>query len=642
MSTPTDTPIPESSAERSRWACTPCRQRKVKCDSTLPACSTCVAKELDCVYSHKRLRAPTSRKSGSSSRAGMIRRLQQVEQMVQSLTPGNTVENVAHLPSSRQLHVSPLAHLGFDTLCEESYVTSPDVLYRLIRRDALPMARIGPPDQPVAKFQYQSSCCIFDVLHIKCVDYMIGNQTFSKLCSRSLHPNFPSLNLSGGPMHPLPMLDTALQCLRIFLESVNSDFQFFRNEEIEGVFQNYVQGQSCPSQGVYAAISMVCACASWTLHGAQNAMTERLVENAMRVLPGIMMEAPDTLAVGTLLLMTAYLESTSRSSPAATVLGSVTQMMLLAGYHVATSSSGALSTDQLHKNRLFYRAYVMDQRLSLRLFKPPLLTERLVIGLPDEHPVDSHGVIKLSEGRSLNYLRQQVLLAKIQDRVYDNLRSPLPSAKGSQNHLKATSKLLSELQQWANDLPASARPPNVAEDLSIPHAMQITSLHRTYFQTIIAIHSSIFCHIPYFSDPAIREITIKVVNECASAARNILCLSVYTEKNNPFMLDMCHDLGWSIDGLLLSIVLYRQTPGAQQDMELLKGFLHSFETNKPQHDGRVIYEALTIIYKSALEALSLTDRDRDQPEHAWLRLPAPATDIQLNPQTFDDSSEILS
>ncbi|KAF5484114.1 putative transcriptional regulatory protein [Colletotrichum fructicola] len=591
MSTPTDTPIPESSAERSRWACTPCRQRKVKCDSTLPACSTCVAKELDCVYSHKRLRAPTSRKSGSSSRAGMIRRLQQVEQMVQSLTPGNTVENVAHLPSSRQLHVSPLAHLGFDTLCEESYVTSPDVLYRLIRRDALPMARIGPPDQPVAKFQYQN---------------------------------------------------TALQCLRIFLESVNSDFQFFRNEEIEGVFQNYVQGQSCPSQGVYAAISMVCACASWTLHGAQNAMTERLVENAMRVLPGIMMEAPDTLAVGTLLLMTAYLESTSRSSPAATVLGSVTQMMLLAGYHVATSSSGALSTDQLHKNRLFYRAYVMDQRLSLRLFKPPLLTERLVIGLPDEHPVDSHGVIKLSEGRSLNYLRQQVLLAKIQDRVYDNLRSPLPSAKGSQNHLKATSKLLSELQQWANDLPASARPPNVAEDLSIPHAMQITSLHRTYFQTIIAIHSSIFCHIPYFSDPAIREITIKVVNECASAARNILCLSVYTEKNNPFMLDMCHDLGWSIDGLLLSIVLYRQTPGAQQDMELLKGFLHSFETNKPQHDGRVIYEALTIIYKSALEALSLTDRDRDQPEHAWLRLPAPATDIQLNPQTFDDSSEILS
>lgn len=105
---------------------------------------------------------------------------------------------------------------------------------------------------------------------------------------------------------------------------------------------------------------------------------------------------------------------------------------------------------------------------------------------------------------------------------------------------------------------------------------------------------------------------------------------------------MCHDLGWSIDGLLLSIVLYRQTPGAQQDTELLKGFLDSFETNKPQHDGRVIYEALTIIYKSALEALGLTDQDRDQPEHAWLRLPAPPSDIQLNPPTFNDPSEILS
>ncbi|KAL3299741.1 fungal specific transcription factor [Colletotrichum asianum] len=540
----------------------------------------------------------------------MIRRLQQVEQMVQSLTPGNTAENAAYPPSSRQLHVSPLAHLGFDTLCEESYVTDPDVLYRLIRRDALPMARIGAPDQPVAKFRYQSSCCIFDVLHIKCVDYMIGNQTFSKLCSTALHANFP-----------------------IFLGSVNSDFQFFRNEEIEGVFQSYVQGQSCPSQGVYAAISMVCACASWTLHGAQNAITERLVENAMRVLPGIMMETPDTLVVGTLLLVATYLEFTSRSSAAATLLGSVTQMMLLSGYHVTSSSSGALSTNQLHKSRLLYRAFVLEQSLSLRLVKPPLLTERLVVGLPGENPADNRGVINLPEGRNLNYLRQQVLLAKIQNRVWDDLRSPQPSAKGSQNHLKTTSKLLENLQQRADDLPASIRPPKVAHDLPAHHAMQIASLHRSYFQTIIAIHSAIFCRIPYFSDPAIREITIKVVNECASAARNILCLSVHTDKSHPFILEMCHDLVWSIDGLLLSIVLYRQTPGAQQDMELLKGFLDSFETNKPQHDGRVIYEALTIIYKSALEALSLTDKDRDQPEHAWLRLPAPASNIQLNPPT---------
>ncbi|KAF4826782.1 hypothetical protein CGCTS75_v008850 [Colletotrichum tropicale] len=234
MSTPTDTPTPESSTERSRWAC----EMRL-----YPACM------FDMRGEGAGLRllpqtAPRAHQSGSSSRAGMIRRLQQVEQMVQSLTPGNTVENAVYPPSSRQLHVSPLAHLGFDNLCEESYITDPDVLYRLVRRDALPMARIGAPDQPVVKFRYQ-----------------------------------------------------------IFLESVNNDFQFFRNEEIEILFQNYVQGQSCSSQCAYAAISMVCACASWTLHGTQNAMTERLVENAMRVLPAIMMEVPDTLSVGTLLLV---------------------------------------------------------------------------------------------------------------------------------------------------------------------------------------------------------------------------------------------------------------------------------------------------------------------------------------------------
>lgn len=91
--------------------------------------------------------------------------------------------------------------------------------------------------------------------------------------------------------------------------------------------------------------------------------------------------------------------------------------------------------------------------------------------------------------------------------------------------------------------------------------------------------------------------------------------------------------------MLLSIVLNRQTPGAQQDMELLKKFVTSFEANKPQHDGKVVYEALTIIYKSALEALSHTNQDQDQPDPAWSRLPVPASDLELNPPNFDDHSD---
>lgn len=102
---------------------------------------------------------------------------------------------------------------------------------------------------------------------------------------------------------------------------------------------------------------------------------------------------------------------------------------------------------------------------------------------------------------------------------------------------------------------------------------------------------------------------------------------------------MCHDLGWSIDGLLRSIVLNRQTPGAQQDMELLKKFVMSFETKKPKHDGKVVYEALTIIYKSALEALSHTNQDQDQPDPAWSRLPVPASDVQFSPPTFGNHSD---
>lgn len=80
----------------------------------------------------------------------------------------------------------------------------------------------------------------------------------------------------------------------------------------------------------------------------------------------------------------------------------------------------------------------MDRRLSLRLFKPPLLTVKLVVGLPDENPVDHYGVINLPEGRSLNYLRQQVLLAKIQAKMCDDNAFRKGQSEPSEGHLEIT------------------------------------------------------------------------------------------------------------------------------------------------------------------------------------------------------------
>lgn len=67
---------------------------------------------------------------------------------------------------------------------------------------------------------------------------------------------------------------------------------------------------------------------------------------------------------------------------------------------------------------------------------------------------------------------------------------------------------------------------------------------------------------------------------------------------------LLHRVGWNIDGLLLNICVNRQTAEARQDLELLEGVVSAFESGAPQYDGKVAHDAVTVIYKTALEALT--------------------------------------
>ncbi|KAF6796986.1 fungal specific transcription factor [Colletotrichum sojae] len=448
---------------------------------------------------------------------------------------------------------------------------------------------------------------------MRCIDYMVGSLAFSTLCREVLPRHLPVMSLSAGPMQPLPPHETAVKCLRTFLRFFNEDFRFFQDHEITTVFQEYIGGASCPSQAAYAAINMVCACSTWIANGAQPEISERFVQNAMRVLPGTLMEEPNRIAVGTLLLMVTYLIATSRSSTAAMVLGSAAQMMLLSGYHERMSSVSSQSVDDVQEVRLLYRGYVLEQDLSLRLGKPPLLTESLITSLPDKIPVDSHGVIMLPEGTSINHLREQVVLAKTQNKVYEKLRAPQCSARNGLEYLQDTRDLLDELRQWSEALPPSVRPPNVPDGLATRPVMHIKTLHYAYYQTTIAIHSAMFAFSPLFAEPAVRARRNTAVQGCAAAAREMLGLPKHLDTSHPFMPYLLHRVGWNIDGLLLNICVNRRTPEARQDLELLEGVVSAFERGAPQDDGKVAHNAVTIIYKTALEALTYPNAGNPPP-----------------------------
>lgn len=230
-----------------------------------------------------------------------------------------------------------------------------------------------------------------------------------------------------------------------------------------------------------------------------------------------------------------YLTTTSRSSTAAMILGSAVQMMLLAGYCVI-SGSGDGSAQDLQKRRLLYRAYVLEQDLSLRLGKPPILNEGMVACLPDDRPGDSQDTISLPDGTTVDYLRERVLLARIQNRAWEALRSPQSSAKSSKEFLRSTHQLLEELERWKGGVPASIRPTEMPAKLGEPQQMLLTDIHWAYLQTVVAIQSAIFSHPPLFSDPAVREQAAVAVGECAGAAREMLAMAKHVEHELPFGL----------------------------------------------------------------------------------------------------------
>lgn len=87
------------------------------------------------------------------SRSGMVRTLERVESTVDKLLSKTTI---ASQPRRRPLHSTPLAHLGFENPFEESYITHPHLLYRLIRRDSMPTARVLMPSPHTPKFKFQS------------------------------------------------------------------------------------------------------------------------------------------------------------------------------------------------------------------------------------------------------------------------------------------------------------------------------------------------------------------------------------------------------------------------------------------------------------------------------------------------------
>lgn len=87
------------------------------------------------------------------SRRDTVQTIERVEVTVDNLL-SNT--NTPSQLENRPLHLSPLAHLGFQNSLEGSEINHPDLIYHLIRRDEMPIARVSLPSPHTPKFRFKS------------------------------------------------------------------------------------------------------------------------------------------------------------------------------------------------------------------------------------------------------------------------------------------------------------------------------------------------------------------------------------------------------------------------------------------------------------------------------------------------------
>ncbi|EIT78670.1 hypothetical protein AO1008_00207 [Aspergillus oryzae 100-8] len=448
------------------------------------------------------------------------------------------------------------------------------------------------------------SCSILSPEGIRWINALVGDESFSSLLSGLKIPRKAPLgNFEGRVNHPLPSNDMIKTCFKDFATTFNNALHLFEDDYLDGILQRHLDGQSFLDATSYAAFNIVLAQSLRKFDNMRPDAAEKCFENAFSILPVMMMQSPNKASIATMLFMTMYLVYTSRSHPSATVLGAAIQSILMAGYHHPLPPQD--SSTALHEKILLYHAFILDQDLAMYHSKPPSLTSDLISCLPEEDPEDGRNTLRFDDGSTINWLREQVILANIQNKVYDKLRSPRASAQSPEQLYVAVMELDEELQSWRQNIPDMARPQTPLTGLDDMRLMPLTVLHFCYFQLLISIHSVVFSKaVPLWNHYEESDLVISSVALCVSAARASISLLNYHDQGHPFTIYLVYHIAWNVDILLISILENKTAPQAREDLDLLGTVIRFFEKHDPNCESAVPYHITRLYYQVALRAVN--------------------------------------
>ncbi|KAK1991005.1 fungal-specific transcription factor domain-containing protein [Colletotrichum falcatum] len=473
---------------------------------------------------------------------------------------------------------------------------------------------VGAPDEGAVVAAGTSS--LLSLRGLAQIELLIGDARLTNAINTNVRPKMEALYhqpyLSHADLNnPLPPDHVIVDCVNEFLATINDAIGAFHEHELRDALQAHFHGQPPADPGWLMALNVIIAYSLRRRHSMRNKEEyQKYIYNALGIIPSIILRTPTPMTIGALLATVLYFNFTSENHVAMNLMGLTVQLLLMAGYH-RPESNRALSARELashlHRRRLFWRAYILDHDLMLRMGKPPLISDDFLLDLPDEHPADGYGMLYYPDNVSLNFLLQQVRLAQIQGRImatlYHRTGASPAELEAEIRHLDA------DLQAWRESIPPMIRAENAEAllDSDYHRMLGLTTLHFTYFQLVVAIHSAAF-RLNSLEDEESPE-TVDIgpsLALCVSASRAAISLLNYHRVEHPYTTYLLYQIAWSVDILFVNIIQNKTNPRAHRDLDLIRNVICFFEKYDPTHQSRVPYHVIKVMADVAASVLANT------------------------------------
>ncbi|KAJ5032935.1 uncharacterized protein L3040_009524 [Drepanopeziza brunnea f. sp. 'multigermtubi'] len=595
-----------SRPETARLSCDNCRRRKVKCDRGLPACSLCAKLKHACIYSVAR-KKPVRRMKYME----LEERLESMERVLVDRKPSDAGSDFQTQPSlNDQRHFSiPMDDLAIShsqivlsrppgtEQCYEWDFPEGGIL------DDSSSSNVSFNPRPDPATFTRGSIPLFTSRGTQWVDQLVGDSSFSNMVHDLKPPDSvlaQTMGLLTPPANLLPSHNLAETCLQGFFATINIETTIFQADMMFAALQNHQEGNKILETSYIAAINIVIAFQKHNCFQIKYKIDSDLfLQNALSLIPRLLIEGPDTMGVGALICIVLYFHLASEIEFAASILGCATQVMINAGYNLEKKPD---DVNGLLQNQLFWQATILASDFSLQLCRAPFINDSTLVCLPPRNPVDGRGNVTCYDGTVINITYERVTLAKLQRKVHALLFSSEAAKQNPQQTYATVIELDHELAVFKARLPAITG--KEMYDARFEGALvYLTVIYLRYYQLVIAVHSAVFTR-PSGRDAQVRrKKAAPSIALCVQAARDIASLPDKLPKDHPFMKFLVPNVALNVDILCLNILQNKNTVMAYQDLALMEKVVKQFERFSSELGHNIISHTANLLYLVAAHGI---------------------------------------